>query len=456
MAISIAKLAIHLTTETGGMIQGFGKAKSMVNGFSRSMGGGGMGGMSIGAAGAAAAVATAAAAIAAFSKVGLSLASTYEDAAAKLNTFTGSAGGAKAMVADLAAFQAGSTFEFAETLSSATELLSQGMGTDTVTPMLQALGEVASGTGQSLNEITHAYTRIQAEGTLTEHGIKSLGTAGQSVLKVLAAKYKTTTDDVREMAKAGQIGASEVTQALATLSTTGGQFAGTMARQAETFSGQWSSLKVNIAALSQDMMQYLLPTITAVLRGFNQLIDTIRGVKAVTQEDRDAAIKAATEKEAAVQKMAEAQRKAADDAKAVAEQQKKLMDDLRQKGESLTKSLRTPAEVWKDSVNEMNQLLSAGVIEWETYTRGIEQATQALEKTAKTSKLASPDRPIGGVVQGTAAARSAEFAATSEMNKIAEQSRQQTELAKQAKAQREAMLSAIKAGKPIDIREVTL
>jgi hypothetical protein len=46
---------------------------------------------------------------------------------------------------------------------------------------------------------------------------------------------------------------------------------------------------------------------------------------------------------------------------------------MMKKGEALTKSMRTPAEKFKDGQEELNKMLAAGAIDLETYTRAMEK-----------------------------------------------------------------------------------
>lgn len=462
MAISIAKLAIHLTTETGQMVAGFARAKSLVNGFSSSLGSGGggvgagIGGIGLAATSATTAIAAATAALGAFAYAGISFASSMEKAKASFTGFLGSGQAADAMLKDLFAFAATTPFEFPEVRDAAKTMLAMGAEAEDVMPQMRMLGEVAAGSGQPLGELANVFGQVMQAGRLTGNELRQFNERGIPVLTELSNMLGVPKQKIRELVEAGEISSAQVVEAFARMSTGSGIFAGQMGRQSETLSGQWATFKDNLMQFAGTIMAYVVPSLTAFLRGVNQLFEAINGTKKETQAERDISIQAAADKAKAQQQIADAQKQATEQAKQAAEEQKRQMDQMRQKGEQLTKSLRTPAEVWKDSVTEMNQLLEAGTIEWETYVRGIEQATQALEKTAQASKLSSPDRPIGGVVQGTAAARSAEFAAQSEFNRLAEQAKQQTELAKHAKAQRDAMLTAIKSSKPINVREVNL
>lgn len=87
------------------------------------------------------------------------------------------------------------------------------------------------------------------------------------------------------------------------------------------------------------------------------------------------------------------------------EKQKKMME----KGASITKQFRTPVEVFNDRQNELKELLDAGAINAETFTRAMEDAKKQLDKEYKAKVSVSG---VEGVEAGTAEAmaRLQEFA----------------------------------------------
>lgn len=70
-------------------------------------------------------------------------------------------------------------------------------------------------------------------------------------------------------------------------------------------------------------------------------------------------------------KLEEEARKAAEEA---AKAEQKRIDDLMKKGEQLTKGLRLPDEIFRDSLSEAKSLLDANAIGIDTYSRAIEEA----------------------------------------------------------------------------------
>ena len=469
MAISIAKLAIHLTTETAGMVSGFGKAKSLVNGFAASMGGSGGGaGGGAGAAGAMSGIGTAAAlatvaitaataALATFMYKGLEFAASMEKAKASFTGFLGSATEADKMLGDLFQFAAATSFEFPEVRDSAKTLLAMGSASEDVMDQMRLLGEVSAGSTQPLGEVSELFGQVMQAGRLTGNELRQLNMRGIPILSELAAGLNVPKEKIRDLVEAGEISSAQVIEAFARMTTGSGLFAGQMGRQSETLAGQWATFKDNMMMFAGAVMVYVVPALTEMLRQFNEVFSWITGIKKETMEETQAAIKAYAAKAAAQQQVADALKAEQEAQKKAAEEQQKKMDAMKSRADQLTKSLRTPAEVWQDSMNEINQLLKEGLITWDTYTRGVEEATQALEKSfaTKTPKAFGPETSVGAVLKGTAAARSAEFAASGEMKRLAEQSRQQTELARQAKQQRAAMLKALEKP-PLEVREVKI
>lgn len=68
--------------------------------------------------------------------------------------------------------------------------------------------------------------------------------------------------------------------------------------------------------------------------------------------------------------------------KAAAEAQREWEATL-ERGKALTESLRTPLEVYQDTLADVNELLDQGAISYETYSRAVEKAQKDLEAATK-------------------------------------------------------------------------
>ncbi|MGE5607717.1 MAG: hypothetical protein ACM359_00540, partial [Bacillota bacterium] len=66
-------------------------------------------------------------------------------------------------------------------------------------------------------------------------------------------------------------------------------------------------------------------------------------------------------------------------------EQLKRQDELSKMAQSLLDKVATPLEVYESKIGDLNEMLQAGVIDWELYTRGVQLARSELEK-ASTAK----------------------------------------------------------------------
>lgn len=70
---------------------------------------------------------------------------------------------------------------------------------------------------------------------------------------------------------------------------------------------------------------------------------------------------------------------------------------LLKEGLAIAKSLRTPMEIYEDTITQLDKVLEVGGITWELYARGVEKARKALEATAKTAaKIELPQALVRG------------------------------------------------------------
>jgi hypothetical protein len=68
---------------------------------------------------------------------------------------------------------------------------------------------------------------------------------------------------------------------------------------------------------------------------------------------------------------------------AAMERELKARDELEKKGVSLTESMRDPMEIYNDSLADLNAMLEAGVISWDTYGRAVAKAQDDIKKSEK-------------------------------------------------------------------------
>ncbi|MFT3786658.1 MAG: tape measure protein [Tepidisphaeraceae bacterium] len=177
---------------------------------------------------------------------GITLAADLEQVGVAFETMLGSGEAAKALMADLTKFSAATPFEFPEIASSAKKLLAFGVGADQMTAKLTMLGDVSAGIGAPLEDIAAIYGKIKSRGQLTGETLNQMAERGIPIYKALAKTLGVNESQIAGMVTAGTIGFDKVDKALASLSGTGGQFSGMMAKQSQTLAGLWSTLTDNV------------------------------------------------------------------------------------------------------------------------------------------------------------------------------------------------------------------
>lgn len=125
------------------------------------------------------------------------------------------------------------------------------------------------------------------------------------------------------------------------------------------------------------------------------------------------------------------------------ERLKKLREELESRAEAVTKALRTPFEVAKDAVAELNTLFDKGLISLETYGRGVKKAAEGVKDIGKA---------VAEVVRGPgiATAASGGFSAIQEARRN-EKKREQIEREQLREARRIRELM-----ERLDVREVAI
>lgn len=90
-------------------------------------------------------------------------------------------------------------------------------------------------------------------------------------------------------------------------------------------------------------------------------------------------------------------KKEAQEAADAAERAQEKLEKLFEEGEKLTAKVRTPFEEFNDTIRDLANLLDVGAINWQTYTRAIEEAKDTLDKATKSKEKLDAFRQTPGV-----------------------------------------------------------
>jgi len=259
----ISELAVNVVARTGGLEAGLKKGKRAFSSFPQTIASGMAmlgGGMSLGWV--------------------AKLAADMETPEVRFQTMMGNAAQAKTMLADLDKFAAKTPFQFDDLANGAANLMAFGVGAGEVMTAMKSLGDVASGTPATLEQIVNVFGKVKAKGKASMEEMNRLMEAGVPILDVLAKQFGVTKAEVIKMTSGGKVGFKDFEKAMFSMSGKGGMFFNMMDKQSKTLAGALSTLKDNFSKLGREIGQMLLPILRAVVgtvlgmvQGWNGLSD---------------------------------------------------------------------------------------------------------------------------------------------------------------------------------------
>ena len=208
MGKTISNLSVGLFGDVTHFATAFGKnAVGSVKSFAGSLIS--AGGTLLKFTGATAAISASIAAISGLSE-GFKLAANFEQTSVAMETMLGSADKAQQVLGDLKKFAASTPFHFPELADSAKQLSAFGVDADQIVPTLKMLGDIAAGTGKPVAELADLYGKVKVNGKLSGEEIRQFTSAGIPLTQLLGQQMGKTTEQVKGMIEAGQIGFPQV------------------------------------------------------------------------------------------------------------------------------------------------------------------------------------------------------------------------------------------------------
>jgi len=148
---------------------------------------------------------------------------------------------------------------------AAKSLLAFGQSAGTVAQTLTTIGDIASGVGAPIGEISEIFGKARVQGTLFAEDINQLTGRGINVLDSFAAQLGVGVEQVKKMGSEGKINFGMLEKAFQDMTARGGKFNGMMAQQSGTFNGLkstllagWDAVKVEFATPIMDSLKPLM------------------------------------------------------------------------------------------------------------------------------------------------------------------------------------------------------
>jgi tape measure domain-containing protein len=192
-----------------------------------------------------AATAMALAAIAAVA-MGSKLNASAEQTDVAFTTMLQSAVAAKRVLGELDDFAASTPFQLGDLQDGAKQLLQAQVPTSQLTNKLRMLGDIAAGTGKSIEDVVQIYAKVKATGKVSLETLNQLAERGVPIYTALGKQLGVSRTEMLDMIGSGKVGFNDLDAAIESTTTGAGVFAGAMEKQSETIAGLQSTLKNNI------------------------------------------------------------------------------------------------------------------------------------------------------------------------------------------------------------------
>lgn len=199
----------------------------------------------------------------------------------RMDVLVGDPARAKELMAELKNKAANTPLEFGDLAGAATKLLAFGEASDKVTETLGRVGDISSGVGAGIGEIAEIYGKARVQGTLFAEDINQLTGRGIPVIQEFAKQLGVSEGEVKKMGSQGKITFANLEKAFTDLTSKGGRFGGMMAKQSQTVTGKFSTLRDVIAENRREMGKPIIDAIKPIL---DAMISNIKAIKARAAE----------------------------------------------------------------------------------------------------------------------------------------------------------------------------
>jgi tape measure domain-containing protein len=188
-------------------------------------------------------IAAAGAATAAAGVLAIKSAGDYEQSRIAFETMLGSADKARGLMNDIAQFAKTTPFELPEVVAGTKQLLAFGFEQQQLLPTMKKLGDLASGLGVPIGQLTNVYGQVKVAGRLMGQDLLQFTNAGVPMIQALADTMKKPQSEIKALVEQGKVGFPEVETALNSLTGEGSKFGGMMDKQSHSFNGVVSNIK---------------------------------------------------------------------------------------------------------------------------------------------------------------------------------------------------------------------
>ena len=173
----------------------------------------------------------------------MSVRGEFQQLEVAFETMLGSAEEAKRLMEQLVKTAATTPFDLQGIAQGAKQLLAYGTSADEVNEILVRLGDIAAGLSIPLGDLVYLYGTTMTQGRMFTQDLRQFQSRGIDMTGELSKQFGIAKDKVGEFVTAGKVGADAVKQAIVSMTSEGGRFAGLMEKQSHTITGQISNIE---------------------------------------------------------------------------------------------------------------------------------------------------------------------------------------------------------------------
>jgi tape measure domain-containing protein len=182
------------------------------------------------------------------------------------------------LLKDIADMARTSPLSIAQYQQAGQTLLQFGMQAGQVLPVLDSLGNIASGDGEKLSRLALAFGQMQAAGRLMGQDLLQMINAGFNPLQEISERTGESMESLKKRMSEGAVSAAEVTKSFRAATGAGGRFAGMNEEISQTAAGVFATLQSEVYELAIAMGNVLLPTakgVLAAMRGITSVLSNM-------------------------------------------------------------------------------------------------------------------------------------------------------------------------------------
>lgn len=188
-------------------------------------------------------------------------------------TMLGSTDKANKLMIQLTNTAAKTPFDLQGIAQGAKQLIAYGVAAEEINSTIVGLGDVAAGLSLPLNDLVYLYGTTMVQGKMFTNDLKQLQGRGVPILDALADQLGIAKNEVSEYVSAGRVSADVFKAAMLSMSQEGGKFAGLMAAQSASITGQISNIQDGIAMMFNEIGQQSEGAINGILSGVSALVE---------------------------------------------------------------------------------------------------------------------------------------------------------------------------------------